>query len=364
MTYSKRGSRFGWLALFLGIVFLGTALCGSGYGETLRFVFIADSRSPEECRTINTKVLDDLNEQILKWKPEFVIYGGDIASYGINGDGSNNFLPFKDLMRKLTDKGIKLYVALGNHELYKYEETNEKKYDHTFFYLAGQQQYQQVFADMPDNGPPGYERLVYSFESPGHDAFFAILDPFYLDESMGGFKQDGNLMKIDDKQLEWLRKEIQKTKATHKFLCMHTPIYPVLDVDKDKSPTSSTKLWEILDKAHFDIFLCGHEHLYSRQAINSKVNSNWRNSVVQLINGGAGAPAYKKDLNPERSDWHIDNWDINQKKWGDDERFYYTVVDINGKQVKVITYGGNNGKYSPIDKFSIPENSKTEIIEK
>jgi hypothetical protein len=32
----------------------------------------------------------------------------------------------------------------------------------------------------PENGPPGYERRVYSFTSPGGDSFFAVLDPYYL----------------------------------------------------------------------------------------------------------------------------------------------------------------------------------------
>ena len=48
------------------------------------------------------------------------------------------------------------------------------------FLLENQQEFQKVFSENPGNGPPGYERLVYSFTSPGGDAFFAALDPYYL----------------------------------------------------------------------------------------------------------------------------------------------------------------------------------------
>ena len=164
MAFYKRSLKVVGLALLLAVVYLGTLLSVSGYCENFSFVFMADSRSPCEEKTINTAALEDIIGQILKLpkQPAFVIYGGDIANYGIgasygkNGDDSNNFVPFKACMKKLTDKGIKLYVALGNHELYKEEKEYWKK-----LHLSAQKKYQKVFADdLPDTGPKGYEKLV------------------------------------------------------------------------------------------------------------------------------------------------------------------------------------------------------------
>ena len=46
-----------------------------------------------------------------------------------------------------------------------------------------QQDFQTVFSDMPQNGPPGYESLAYSFTYG--NSFFLIFDTFYLDPARG-----------------------------------------------------------------------------------------------------------------------------------------------------------------------------------
>ena len=59
-----------------------------------------------------------------------------------------------------------------------------------------------------------------------------------------------------------------------------------------------TKLWRILDNNRFDLYCCGHVHLYSRKTIDSSIAPSsqfippvqWHNNVVQLLNGTAGAP--------------------------------------------------------------------------
>ena len=106
--------------------------------------------------------------------------------------------------------------------------------------MVNQQQFQKVFsAYNPTNGPPGYERLAYSFTSPGGDAFFAVLDPYYLTgnqeppENLGG--------NVTSAQLGWLADQVAQTKATHKFLFIHTPYYYVTGQDPDENSTSKPK---------------------------------------------------------------------------------------------------------------------------
>lgn len=240
-----------------------------------------------------------------------MLFGGDLALRGVNDDGSNNFQAFKQEMKPLTDAGIKLYVAVGNHELYKEGEFG-------YLFLEGQRQYQQAFADLPGNGPPGYERLVYSFESPGGHAFFAVLDPYHMAPGIEQRPSNRSVGNIDQTQLNWLRSQIARTKASHKFLCMHMPVYQVNDLPVDKSYFD---LWSILDKARFDIFCCDHVHLFSRKAIDRTVDPRWQNSLVQLITGTAGAPPVKIErVNRDFHDWHVDVGN-----------YYYSVIDLDGR---------------------------------
>ncbi len=328
---------FRWIMIvFTSAILLGTLLAATGKGENLRFVFLADSRN--DANFINTAALNDINSQIVALvpKPSFVIFGGDMATYGFKTDGSDNFQAFRNAMHTITEAGIKLYVVLGNHELYQESSGG------TQMFRANQLKYQQVFADMPDNGPTDdYKRLVYSFTSPGGDSFFAVLDPFYMDPNTPQRADNGRGGSIDNTQLTWLANQIAQTDATHKFLFIHVPAYHVVTTT-DTVPTYMN-LWSLLDSNRFNIYFCGHTHVYSRKSIDRHVDPTRTNHVVQVINGGAGAPFNALPIVRDATSWNIKS-----------NQYFFTVVDIVGKQVKVTTYGGINGNYSPIDRFSIP----------
>lgn len=329
-----------WLA---AVIFSATAPTGSGHCETLRFVFMADSRGEHLGDLINTTALKAINDQILKLspRPAFVVFGGDQAYRG-HSRGAYNFKKFKDAMKSVTDAGIKLYAVLGNHELYR-EGTSG-------FVLGNQQEFQKEFTDNHLNGPIGYERLVYSFESPGGDAFFAMLDCYYLTKDEIPVNLYGY---FDDTQLAWLGDQLKKTKATHKFLFAHAPYYQILG-SQSKQNTTFTQLWDILDKNRFDFFACGHTHLYSRKTIDSSIRPDpqlpkpvrWKNKVVQLLNGTCGAGVDTGTPVVDRSAWHVFNAD---------KTYYFSVVDINGSIVKVTSYGGKASPYQVIDQFTIPQ---------
>jgi hypothetical protein len=322
----------------------------TGFCETLRFVFLADSRGDSLSDPINTPVLNAIIAQIhaLSPQPAFVVFGGDMAYRGyING--SYTFQTWKDLFAPLTSAGIALYTAIGNHELYHQHAS-------LGFFLVNQQEYQNVFTDNPGNGPPGYERLVYSFSSPGGDAFFAVLDPYYLSADNPSPTLGGT---IDSTQLTWLTGQIANTNATHKFLFIHTPYYYVTGTnpaDPSEPPCSAdvtfTNLWTILDNNRFDFYACGHSHLYSRKTIDSSIPPNpqtnpprppWQNNVVQLLNGTCGAPVDTGTPTVDPTLWHISQAA---------NTYYFSVVDINGCQVTVTSYSGNTGVYTPFDSFT------------
>jgi hypothetical protein len=358
----------------VSVLCLAAALCAAallpvpGYCENLRFVFLADSpvgtppQNPQPIDLINTAVLNPIINQILTLspRPSFVVHGGDQASYGaINGANGTtyNFETFKTVMAPLTSAGIKLYTVLGNRELYSQPGL-------PIYRLANQQQFQQAFTENnPANGPSGYEHLAYSFESPGGDAFFAMLDPYYLTAD-GGLPPDVT-GSFDNTQLTWLAAQLARTKATHKFFFTHAPYYYVVDPASEMGTPPGityTNLWSILDNNLFDAYFCAHVHLFSRKAIDSSIPPNpqptpplpqltWKNNVVQVINGGAGAPIVTGPItyvNPTQ--WHVLNAP---------NTYYFSVVDISGSQVTVTTYSYNSTTtaWDVCDSFTINKNS-------
>jgi hypothetical protein len=337
--------------------------------ETLRFVFLADSRGDALDHPIHIEALQPIIEKIgqLNPLPAFVIFGGDMSYRGYIYDKHQHietgytFQQWKDLFKDLTAKGIDgidLYTAIGNHELYRHDD---KLPSDAGFFLENQEEYKKVFSENPSNGPLGYKHLVYSFNSPGGDAFFAVLDPYYLTKDI---KPDGLGGRIDDVQLKWLEAQVAKTRATHKFLFIHTPYYYTGEDPEELSnaDVSHTKLWTILDNNRFDLYACGHEHLYSRKTIDWRVPPNpqttpprppWRHDVVQLLNGtsGAGPDLSKPFVDPKV--WHIHQ---------DKDTYYFSVIDIDGGLVKVTSYGyrvtltnDKSGDFKVIDQFTIDQ---------
>ena len=318
-----------------------------GTGETLRFVFLADSRGDSLKHPVNNKVLTAIISQIgaLSPKPSFVIFGGDMSYRGFI-HSSYTFQAWKDLFAPLTGSGITLYTAVGNHELY---------YQHSDlgFLLVNQQEFQSVFSENPSNGPAGYEHLAYSFTSPVGNSFFAVLDAYYLTKDTTHEGLGGN---IDSTQMSWLKAQVAQTKATHKFLFIHTPYYYISDDPNEPSAAneSYTALWSFLDANKFDFYACGHSHLYSRKTIDGSVHPNpqttpptpeWQNNVVQLLNGTCGADITTSTIDPNiKTAWNVHN---------DAQTYYFSVVDISGSTVTVNSYKGYTGTYSVFDTFTI-----------
>ena len=332
------------LAATLGAVAL---LPASGHCENLRFVFVADSRGNDAHQVINTPVVNAINNQILALspRPSFVIFGGDQAYSGCVY-GTYTFQAFKDAMASLTNAGIPLYTVMGNHEICSTADNANT------YHLVNQQLYQQTFSGNPANGPAGYEHLAYSFTSPGGDAFFAVLDQYYLTGDV-----PANLTgAIDPTQLSWLTAQVAQSKARHKFLFIHGPYY-YIDYMPPSPDATYTNLWKILDDNRFDLYCCGHNHLFSRKTIDSSIAPSpqlnppiqWKNNVVQLLTGTMGAP-----IDPYIMVDPI-KWNVHM----DPDNYYFSVVDISGSKLTVTSYRGNTGAYTVFDSFTINKNAAT-----
>ena len=354
------------LSTFLPFAFLVSVvlLPGTGNCETLRFVFLADSRGESINDPVNATVLSAIIDRIVKLpgKPAFVLFGGDM-SYRGNIDGNYTFQAWKDLFKPLGDAKIPLYTAIGNHELYRHEKHQVTE----GLYLENQKEYQKIFSENPQNGPTGYDHLSYSFTSPDGDIFFAVLDPYYLTADKPEYSLCGT---IDPAQMAWLELQVAQTTAAHKILFIHTPYYYVNNssiIDPTEPPCipdeTYTNLWRLLDKNHFDIYACGHSHLYSRKTIDNSIPPvhqisppfTWQNNVVQLLNGTCGAGGGgETDFSVNPVLWHIKS---------DIKTYYFSVVDIDSGKVTVNSYMGNTTAdgYEVFDTFTTPPDAVTPV---
>jgi hypothetical protein len=314
----------------------------------LRFVFMADSRGDSMGYMVDTTALNPIIRQIgtLNPKPSFIVFGGDGCYRGYM-KGAYTFQEFKDLFKNLTDNGIPLYTAVGNHELYH----EHSRYG---FLRTNQEEFQNVFSENPSNGPAGYEHLTYSFTHAPSNAFFAVLDAYYVDKDTVHPKDLGG--HIDSAQMEWLKKHVAQSNALHKFLFIHTPYYYVTnDPDEASSAdTSYTKLWSFLDANKFDFYACGHSHLYAQRTITSDVaplpqtnpvTPNWQNNVLHLLCGTCGAGPDDEYVDPTvRTAWDVHN---------DHATYYFTVIDIVKNKVTINSYKGFTGTYTIFETLTI-----------
>lgn len=315
--------------------------------ESVRFVWLADSRGDALTQPVNDTVLKAIIKNIdsLARKPNFIVFGGDMSYRGFIKP-NYTFQAWKDLFQPLTSKGIPLYTAIGNHELY-YQHADSG------FKIGNQQEYQTVFSDNPSNGPPGYDHLAYSFTSVGGSSLFVVMDSYFITHDSIPQSLGGNISGV---QMSWLRTLVAKSKAVHKFLMIHTPYYYVSDDSTEPSAAneSFTRLWSFLDSNKFDVYACGHSHLFSRRTIDGSIapkpqtspkTPDWKNNVVQLLNGTCGAGPDAGAIDPAaKAAWNVHN---------NPKTYYYSVIDINGSTVTVNSYQGYHGRYSLFDSFTV-----------
>jgi hypothetical protein len=279
------------LLILTALLFLvGEPQAASG-PDTFRFVVFADSRGNwNQGQEINTAALNFINSQIvnLNPKPDLVFFLGDMATMAYDASSSHKRL-LPDWKKLMADAGfsfagkepgkIPLYVAIGNHELYDYQGN----------YLAsleGEYQY-----------------------------FFIVLDTFGF---MDGNKNWDN--GIDELQYWWFYATALQSQAKHKFVLTHGPAYSTEGWPVGNLPVRDM-LWQAMKALHFDLYLCGHEHLFAR----------WQpdGSLTQIISGSAGATPDDKTKNPlVKSKYPIfAAWD-----------YIFTVVDVQGDRVTNQTY--------------------------
>ena len=181
---------------------------------SVKFAVIGDSGQPGRGQNA---IADQMTAWRTRFPFEFVLMTGDNL-YGRErpGDYEKKFeIPYEALLAA----NVKFYASLGNHDdveqrLYKHFNMNGEKY--------------------------------YSFKPKNGVRFFAI---------------DSNY--VDDKQLEWLDKELAASGSDWKIAFFHHPLYS--SGETHGSADLQRELLEPIFLKHgVNVVIAGHEHFYER----------------------------------------------------------------------------------------------------
>ena len=275
----------------------------------LRFIVMADSRGTTNGMNVAavTKTMKAIKK--LKVQPSFAVVVGDL----IQGSKSSKttllqFKSFEKLATKYYPESF-FFPGVGNHEVVSGK--------------SGETSFAKVFNKFKGKSfLAGYNRSVYYFDK-GNSRFFML-----------NSDHPGEIGKISNRQLAWLKKNIN-TNSKNNFFFFHEPAFPTgphVGSSLDKYPAQRDKLWKIIDASNNPMVFTGHEHFYTRRHItNSK-------SVYQVTTGSFGAP-----LNSAFKDkTGVDVSPVSQ--------YHFAVVDIYEKTIDTTVYN-LNGKV--IDSFKV-----------
>ena len=186
-----------------------------------------------------------------------------------------------------TGTGIPIYVIRGNHED-GYADLPLPAILEA--YLA------TVASGMPLNGPPGEEKLTYSFTYKG--AKFIAIDEYI---PHNGIKNTMNQ--------SWVDGQLTQDTRPFMFVMGHSPAYYVSNDTEDITtslqvqPAQRDIFWKSLADNHVPIYFCGHVHMYVRGE---------SQGVQQVIGGDGGAPFLSSIRQPSLR--HL-RWNIRSGPW-------------------------------------------------
>jgi predicted phosphodiesterase len=181
---------------------------------SVKFAVIGDSGEPGPGQTA-------IAQQMVAWRKgfpfPFVLMMGDNL-YG--AESARDYQKkFADPYKALIDGGVKFFAALGNHD------------------DAGQTQYKAFNM----NG-----QKYYTFKPQNGARFFAV---------------DSNY--VDQKQLEWLDKELAASGSDWKIIFFHHPLYSS-GATHGSADLQRELLEPVIMKHGVNVVFTGHEHFYER----------------------------------------------------------------------------------------------------
>lgn len=168
--------------------------------------------------------------------------------------------------RRFDDKGIRLYIAPGDHE-YGDDQGLRKMHLTPVF----TEQFTRIF-DMPKNGPEHMKERAYSFTKEN----LAVI-------SVNTFEDAGDRlsMTVSGKQLEWLEEQLRKHQDKEFIIVQgHVPVFgPVASKNSSANMLeggADAEFWKTMVEYGVDAYLCGEHH---------RITAKKRDGIWQIVHG-------------------------------------------------------------------------------
>jgi len=263
------------------------------------FIVTGDTRNGDN--GVNTTILAELANEIVKTNPDFILLTGDLVNgYNPQTELQSQLNTWLSTMMPVYKAGIEVYPARGNHDLGDPPATTA--WNNTF---------KGRFA-LPKNGPKDHKNLTYSFSHK--NVFVLALDQY-----------------IETRRVpqQWLDEQLAKNKRPHIFLFGHEPAFKTQHTAcLDDYPKERDTFWASIEKAGARTYFCGHDHFYNHARIDDDGDPD--NDVHQYIVGSGGAPL--RDW-PGQYDGVNSNYTV--QKIYNAKQFGYCLVEIDGLNVKI-----------------------------
>jgi len=315
--------------VFISFLFAVVSLAGCAEPRW-RFIVTGDSRGGDN--GVNTAILSELADEVVKRQVDFAIFSGDLVKGYVDQAALESQLnTWRNTMQPVYDAGIGVYVVRGNHDVGE---------------PAGVTAWNNVFGDMPDNGPAGEKNLTYSVTHK--NALIISLDQYI------------RLRRVNQ---AWLDSQLAANTRPHIFVFGHEPAFKASHEDcLDDYVAERDAFWASIEEAGGRTYFCGHDHFYNHARVDDDPAASYlrsktagsndihpvrsqsptpleakrkkaltrptSNGIHQYIIGTAGAPLYdwSGNYDGDNSDYTVENI-YHAKEYG------YVLVEIAGLDV-------------------------------
>ena len=215
-------------------------------------------------------------DSMQKENPAFVMVPGDLVMghWGTQKEEINKWADkyYPGWMERFKDHGLKVYAALGDHEI-RDNPWRGAQADAVPFYKDAFRRHLK----MPLNGPDHMKGTAFYWLH--ENALFISVDVFEKGKSRQGVIAAG----VTGKQLVWFEQVLSKHRdqVDHIIVMGHTPILrPVRTFSSSGMLTEKgrdSEFWRVMVKYDVDLYLCGEVHA---------VTCTQRDGIQQIAHGG------------------------------------------------------------------------------
>ena len=215
-------------------------------------------------------------DSMKKENPAFVMVAGDLVMghWGTQKEEINKWADkyYPGWIQRFKDHGLKVYAALGDHEI-RDNPWHGAQADAVPFYKDAFRRHLK----MPLNGPDHMKGTAFYWLYK--NALFISVDVFEKGKSRQGEIAAG----VTGKQLVWFEQVLSehRNQADHIIVMGHTPILrPVRTFSSSGMLTEkgrNSEFWRVMVKNDVDLYLCGEVHA---------VTCTQRDGIQQIAHGG------------------------------------------------------------------------------